>query len=41
LIDQETGEIFDYDISAFPDIKIPANFQVKDMDIKIFGTFKK
>ncbi len=41
LIDQETGEIFDYDIANFPDLKIPENFSVKDMDIKIFGTFKK
>ncbi len=41
LIDQETWEIFDYDLINLPDLKIPENFQIKDMDIKIFGTFKK
>lgn len=41
LIDQETGEIFDIDFHELPKLNLPENFEIKDMDIKIFGTFKK
>jgi Fe2+ or Zn2+ uptake regulation protein len=41
LIDQETGMIYDLDIDKMPELNLPANFEIKDMDIKIFGTFKK
>jgi hypothetical protein len=33
--------IYDLDIDKMPELNLPANFEIKDMDIKIFGTFKK
>ncbi|RAL57598.1 hypothetical protein BLD25_01550 [Candidatus Gracilibacteria bacterium GN02-872] len=40
LIDKNTGEIFDLD-ENLKILNLPKNFIVSDMDIKIFGEFKK
>lgn len=40
LIDKNTGEIFDLE-ENIQILNLPENFLISDMDIKIFGEFKK
>jgi len=40
LVDKQTWEIIDVDIKTL-DIEIPDNFEIENMDIRIYGKIKK
>lgn len=39
LIDEESWNIVDVDINDIPDLNLPKNFKINNIDIKVFGKF--